>query len=161
MLPTGTGKTETMLAAMVANRVRKVLVIVPSEPLRTQLSRKFISLGMLQEINAISKTALFPIVGTLLHIPKKVEIVDEMFSKCQVVVATAQLLSQCSHEVLTAMSIYCNYLFVDEAHHREAASWSKLINYFEKCHIFQFTATPYRNDDKPITGKIIFNYSLR
>ncbi len=27
--------------------------------------------------------------------------------------------------------------------------------------ILQFTATPFRNDDKPIGGKIIFNYPLR
>ena len=37
-MPTGTGKTETMLAWLVAQRPAKVLVIVPSVALREQLA---------------------------------------------------------------------------------------------------------------------------
>lgn len=47
VLPTGTGKTETMLAAMVYRRLRRALVLVPSDALRTQISAKFASLGVL------------------------------------------------------------------------------------------------------------------
>ena len=36
VMPTGTGKTETMLSFLVANQCRKVFVIVPSDSLRTQ-----------------------------------------------------------------------------------------------------------------------------
>lgn len=161
VLPTGTGKTETMLSVMVVRQCRRILVIVPSEPLRTQISNKFITLGILKNIGVVSSEALFPVVCTLKHIPKSTEVVDDIFSRCQVIVATAQLLSQCSNEVKKAISAYCPYVFIDEAHHKAADSWTQLIDYFENSRIFQFTATPYRNDGKPITGKIIFNYSLR
>ena len=39
--PTGTGKTETMLSVLVANRCKKLLVVVPSDALRGQLAGKF------------------------------------------------------------------------------------------------------------------------
>ena len=41
VMPTGTGKTETMLAFMVANLCKKVFVIVPSDALRSQTYKKF------------------------------------------------------------------------------------------------------------------------
>lgn len=161
VLPTGTGKTETMLSTLVLRRCSKVLIIVPSESLRTQISEKFVSLGILKEIGVVSDTAMYPVVGTLKHIPKSVAAADAFFEKCQVIVATAQLLSQCSVPVVQHIAAYCPYLFVDEAHHREASSWTRLIDYFSESFILQFTATPYRNDGKQLTGKIIFNYSLR
>ncbi|MCB9431366.1 MAG: DEAD/DEAH box helicase family protein [Ardenticatenaceae bacterium] len=161
VLPTGTGKTETMLSVMVARRCPRILVIVPSEPLRTQISGKFLTMGILKEIGVVSPEALFPIVCTLKHIPQSTDIVDALFTPSQVIVTTVQLLSQCTDEVKRAIAAYCPYLFVDEAHHREAKSWTHLINFFQNSRVFQFTATPYRNDGKPVTGKIIFNYSLR
>ena len=161
VLPTGTGKTETMLSVMVLRRCAKILVIVPSEALRTQISSKFCTLGKLKEIGAVSAEALFPVVCTLKHIPKSIDTVNAIFSRAQVVVATFQLLSQCTDEIKEAIATYSQYLFVDEAHHREAKSWTYLINFFQSSRVFQFTATPYRNDGKLITGKIIFNYSLR
>ena len=42
VLPTGTGKTETMLSVLVANQCSKLLVTVPSDALREQISDKFI-----------------------------------------------------------------------------------------------------------------------
>lgn len=161
VLPTGTGKTETMLSVMVARRCTRILVIVPSVPLRTQISGKFRTMGLLKDIGVVSPKALFPVVCTLKHIPNSPDVVDAIFSRCQVIVSTAHLLSQCTDEVKKAISAYCPYLFVDEAHHREAKSWTQLIHFFEKSRIFQFTATPFRNDGKPITGKVVFYYHLR
>ena len=49
VLPTGTGKTETMLATQVYRRLPRTLVLVPSDTLRTQISGKFATLGVLPE----------------------------------------------------------------------------------------------------------------
>jgi hypothetical protein len=46
VLPTGTGKTETILSMQVYKRLQRTLVIVPSDALRTQISRKFLTLGV-------------------------------------------------------------------------------------------------------------------
>lgn len=59
------------------------------------------------------------------------------------------------------MAYYCSYLFIDEAHHIAANKWNEFKKIFESKKILQFTATPFRNDDRPIGGEIIFNYTLK
>src|SRR5690606_9544318 len=54
----------------------------------------------------------------------------------------------------------CARLFVDEAHHVEARTWHAVRELFKGKPILQFTATPFRNDGKPIEGQILFNYPL-
>jgi hypothetical protein len=49
---------------------------------------------------------------------------------------------------------------VDEAHHITAKTWDKVRERFTKKRILQFTATPFRRDNRRIDGKIIFNYRL-
>jgi superfamily II DNA or RNA helicase len=46
-MPTGTGKPETMLSVLDSSPSRKVLVVVPTDALRTQLADKFLTLGVL------------------------------------------------------------------------------------------------------------------
>jgi len=53
VLPTGTGKTETMLGLTVAERAKLVLVIVPTQDLRAQLAGKFKELGILKKIGVL------------------------------------------------------------------------------------------------------------
>ena len=53
VMPTGTGKTETMLATLISNCCKKLLVSVPSDSLRTQIAHKFITLGLLKEYNIV------------------------------------------------------------------------------------------------------------
>jgi superfamily II DNA or RNA helicase len=45
VLPTGLGKTETMLATQVYRRLGCSLMLVPSDALWRQIAKKFISLG--------------------------------------------------------------------------------------------------------------------
>ena len=45
VLPTGPGKTETMLATQVYRRVDRSLVLVPSDALRRQIAKKPEKLG--------------------------------------------------------------------------------------------------------------------
>ena len=52
-MPTGTGKTETMMATVISERIEKTLIIVPSKLLRKQTADKFITLGVLPEIGVL------------------------------------------------------------------------------------------------------------
>src|SRR3712207_7840310 len=47
-MPTGTGKTDTMIAILVSQRA-KVLIVVPTDALRTQIADKFLTLGVLKD----------------------------------------------------------------------------------------------------------------
>ena len=161
VMPTGTGKTETMLSLLIAANCSKVLIVVPSDALRSQLAKKFITLGLLKTLKIVNESALYPRVGIMKHRPSTVEEVNALFENCNVVVTTMSVVGQLSNEVQTAISENCSHLFIDEAHHIAAKTWRKFVSVFnDKC-ILQFTATPFRNDDRNIGGKIIFNYPLR
>lgn len=161
VMPTGTGKTETMLATLIANGCNRLLVSVPSDSLRTQISDKFITLGLLKEFGIVYSSCLNPIVGVINHGFPNVEELQDFISKCNVVVSTMSLLTGLSTQQKALLNDAFSHLFVDEAHHSEADTWKELINKFNAEKVILFTATPFRNDGKSLQGKVIFNFSLR
>ena len=160
VLPTGTGKTETMLSTLLVEKCGCLLVIVPTNALRTQIAEKFITLGILKEFGLVADDAKNPVVGILKHRPKTSDDVESFFRKCNVVIATMSGLGQCARDIQECIARYCTHLFIDEAHHVGARTWNDFKQAFKDVPIIQFTATPYRNDEKPIGEKFIFNYSL-
>lgn len=161
VMPTGTGKTETMLALLAKERLNRLLVVVPTAALREQTAEKFLSFGVLRDAQVIGDGALYPIVGTLEHRLGTVAEVDEFFGACNVVVATMQVISQCDDLVQSRMAEVASHLFIDEAHHVTAQTWNSFRSAFADRTILQFTATPFRTDRKPVSGNIIFNYPLK
>ena len=161
VMPTGTGKTETMLAITTHERLEKLLVIVPNSPLREQIAGKFVSLGVLKQCEFLAPDALYPVVGTMEKSLHTASDVDEFFGRCNVIVATIQIINACSESAKRYIARVCSHLFIDEAHHVQAATWESFRRLFEDKHVLQFTATPYRGDGKHVDGKVIFNYPLR
>ena len=163
VMPTGTGKTEVMLSVLVSAQSAKVLVLVPTDALRTQIAEKFLTLGVLKqpEFTLLHERARRPIVGVLQHIPNEVAEVDEVFGRCNVIVTTSSIAGQCSIAVQERIAAHCSHLFIDEAHHAEAPTWSAFKKAFKDRRVLQFTATPFREDGQPLDGKIIFTYPLR
>ncbi|MDP1968938.1 MAG: DEAD/DEAH box helicase family protein, partial [Burkholderiaceae bacterium] len=164
VMPTGTGKTETMLATLISARCTRVLVLVPTEPLRTQIAQKFFTMGILKDPRAslLLPGVVRPVVGTLTKRPVTPEEVEEFFRQCNVVVTTSALAGGCSQEVQARMAELCSHLFIDEAHHAEAATWKQFKSHFKnQIFILQFTATPFREDGQPLDGKIIYVYPMR
>jgi superfamily II DNA or RNA helicase len=161
VMPTGTGKTETMLATLISNCCKKLLVSVPSSSLRTQIAQKFITLGLLKEYGIVDASCINPIVGILYSGISDVKDLQNFVDKCNVVVSTMDLLADFSIQQKTILNNSFSHFFVDEAHHSEANTWKDLINKFDKEKVFLFTATPFRNDGQNLQGKHIFNFSLR
>ena len=161
VMPTGTGKTETMLATLIANCCTRLLVSVPSDSLRTQIAEKFISLGLLREFNLVDEQCINPIVGIVNHGFSSSNELKDFITKCNVVVSTMKLLVDAPIEQKTLLNKSFSHFFVDEAHHSEAATWKKLIERFDKEKVTLFTATPFRNDGKNLQGKIISQFSLK
>lgn len=163
VMPTGTGKTETMLSVLVSARCRRVFVVVPTDALRTQISEKFLTLGILKLAGAgiLRETALHPTVCVLKHIPKTTHEATTLLDQAHVVVTTSSIAGQCAGDVQQAIADQCSHLFIDEAHHTEAPTWSTFKERFSARHVLQFTATPFREDGKPLDGKLIYVYPLR
>lgn len=165
VMPTGTGKTETMLALQVAQGIKRSLVIVPTDALRDQIAGKFASLGILKEQGCLHKTAAYPVVVQLSHIPKTISEVDEIFSRASVVVTTMHVAGRASADVQERMAERVSALFIDEAHHIAARTWSEFRGFFidriPAIPIVQFTATPFREDGRRIDGEFIYTYPLK
>lgn len=163
VMPTGTGKTETMLCTLISARCQRVLVIVPADALRTQIAEKFESLGVLKAPKSfiLDATAKRPVVGRLTTKPRSAEDAAAFFRACNVVVTTSQLIGGCIPEVQETAVELCSHLFIDEAHHAEAPTWKQFRERFKGKAVLQFTATPFREDDQKVDGKLIYVYPLR
>ncbi len=161
VLPTGTGKTETMLALLVSQRPECVLVVVPTSALREQTANKFLTLGLLKRFGVAGAGARYPIVGIVDHRFAHVEDVVDFFGRCNVVVTTMSVIAGCSEPVQQKIAEVTSHLFIDEAHHISAPTWERFRTFFLHKPILQFTATPFRNDGKLVDGQVIFNYPLR
>ena len=155
VMPTGTGKTETMLMLLLLGKCEKLLVVVPSTALKEQIFNKFIKLGILRKIGIVNEKVKTPNVGILNNLENTDE-VKEIIEKSNVVVTTMQL---CSKLPIDIVNRYFSHLFVDEAHHMSAQVWGNIVDKFNN-KIVQFTATPFRNDGKIIKGKVIYNFPL-
>ncbi len=161
VMPTGTGKTETMLALLTRESLGRLLVIVPTNYLREQIGDKFVTLGLLKTLGVLNAEATYPVVALLERKPKTPDEVDAVFTRCNVVVTTMSIAGQCTEAVQRRMAELCTHLFIDEAHHISARTWDALRKRFAAKPIVQFTATPFRNDGKLVDGKVVFNYPLR
>lgn len=160
VMPTGTGKTETMLATLLYCGCPSVLVIVPTDALRTQIFRKFVTLGCLVDIGVVPQSTLLPRVGMVRKGLKTTADAKRLANATNVLVATVAVLSASEEEAVQELAGHCSHLFIDEAHHIAARTWRRVRDLFQGKPVLQFTATPYRKDEKQVEGKIIYNYPL-
>lgn len=160
VMPTGTGKTETMLALLVSVPLERVLIVVPNDALRSQVTGKFLTLSILKDSTCLDRAANHPIVAKLRSTPKTVEEVDEIFLRSNVIVSTMTVIAQASSQLQERMSEHVSALIVDEAHHIRARTWSATRAQFKQKRILQFTATPFRNDGGRVDGRFIYVYPL-
>ena len=160
VMPTGTGKTETMLAVLAAHEITKLLVAVPSKALRDQTAGKFSQFGLLRFLGVLSEEARNPVVGTLTSRPKTLEDL-KLFEDCNVVVGTVSSLGDgTANALVREVAGHSDVLIVDEAHHVKAKTWEHLKSGFNKKRVLQFTATPFRGDGKLVDGSLIYSYTL-
>ncbi|UUC91574.1 DEAD/DEAH box helicase [Comamonas sp. C11] len=158
VMPTGTGKTDTILSLLIAGRLARTLVLVPSDALRSQLINKC-NLEKLREIGAISENVLNPVVMAV----RKGMTIEEVqqVAEANVVVATPQALQRFTSDALQALADLCSHLIIDEAHHVAAMTWDRVKSAFKNKPRLQFTATPFREDNQALEGTIIYNYPLK
>lgn len=161
VMPTGTGKTETMLSVLAAYVRKPLLVVVPSDPLRSQTARKFLTLGLLRQLGVLTTNAGNPIVGIVTKVPKSVADL-EIFERCNVIVGTMSSLAGPGADALgPEIAKRVGALIVDEAHHIGADTWSRFREAFANKPVLKFTATPFRRDGKLVDGQVIYNYPLK
>ncbi|MCY8378548.1 DEAD/DEAH box helicase [Bacillus haynesii] len=162
VLPTGTGKSETMYATIISERIASSLIIVPSNLLREQIFEGARHFGILPKLEMISDEVIYP--TTFLY-KSKVEdeeetILIDALEEANIVVSTPSMIKKMPSPMLDTLVEKVEVVIFDEAHHIVAPDWGTVRERFSGKKILQFTATPFRNDGKKIDGKIIFNYGL-
>ncbi len=148
-----------MLCLSLADKATRTLVIVPTIDLKTQISEKFQSWGMLKTLNIIPNNTPYPNVLVLNKTINHQENIDVILES-EVVISTPALFARSPDEIIQKFSGLFSHVYFDEAHHIAASEWQKLKSVFNNSKIVQFTATPYRNDRQPIEGKVVYNYPL-
>lgn len=165
VMPTGTGKTETMLALNARQQFDRLLVVVPTDALREQIAGKFETFGVLKSQACLDASAAYPVVTRLAHIPSSVAEVDQIFDTANVIVTTMHIAGRADPQVQEQMAARAAALFIDEAHHIGARTWSEFRGLFvdrkPPIPIVQFTATPFREDGRRVDGEFIYTYPLK
>lgn len=162
VMPTGTGKTETIFTTIISERIRTTLIVVPSNLLRKQIFDGANHFGILPDLGMISKNAIFP--NCILYKSKVKEEKEDQFleelDNTNIIVSTPTMIKNMPEKLFKSLIENVELVVFDEAHHLAAPDWKSVRKRLLNKKILQFTATPYRNDGKKLEGKIIFNYSL-
>lgn len=159
VMPTGTGKTDTLTAVLLAGLFKRTLIIVPSDALRTQIAGKLRNLATLRGIGAVTDQ-LLPAMVHLISGAESARAADTI-ARGNVCVTTAAALVDLTDAQLTVLLASFSHLIFDEAHHVAAESWNRIGRLFGAKPRIYFTATPFRLDEQRLGGKIVFNYPLR
>jgi hypothetical protein len=158
-LPTGAGKTALMQILAFGLAATRVLVIEPSTILRDQVASSFETLQTLKEIGVIPAHVKGP--RTLAREGQLKSKSDwETLRKFDVVVATPHTTSSEYSEIAQAPVDLFDVVFIDEAHHTPAPTWSALLSAFVQSKRVLFTATPFRRDKRRLQAPLIYSYPL-
>lgn len=93
ILPTGTGKTETMLLASIASEAKRTLVIVPGIDLKNQTADKYFVWGILRKLGIITYATPNPkvlVLGKILTDPFFIDVI----SAAEVVITTPAFIAR-------------------------------------------------------------------
>ena len=126
VLPTGGGKTVVFshIAQQAAARGNRIAVLVHRAELLEQASRSLAALGVEHGLIA---------AGRSMNLRAPVQVAS--------VATLARRLGLLKPE-------HFQLLIVDEAHHSNAGTWSKVIGHFHSAHLLGVTATPVRSDGR-------------
>ena len=127
VMPTGTGKTETMLALLVAARPLQVAGPGAVGCAARAGCREVRNPGGTPGARHCEQTVRCArSSGRLMHGLADVDTASAFAEACNVIVATPQSLGACTAEARAALFGACSHLFVDEAHHVAASTWSAI-----------------------------------
>ncbi|HEY3548635.1 MAG TPA: DEAD/DEAH box helicase family protein [Propionicimonas sp.] len=153
-MPTGSGKSAIANAIPYLCRAHRVLVVVPSQHLRDQLTSAFATQDVLRAIGALSTTdnpVVHEVCG-LVQDWKHIEAAD-------VVVALPQSISPGLYDPRPPADLF-DLVIMDEAHHAPAASWQAILDHYASARRVLLTATPKRRDGQRVPGEPVYHYPL-
>lgn len=157
-IPVGCGKTGLMAVAPFGVARGRVLVIAPNVEIRRRIESDF---------NISGPDCFWTKTGVLRDVSHGpyLAVLDgpqANISDCEnshIVVTNIQQLASRADRWLPAFSEdFFDMILVDEGHHNVAPSWQKVFEAFPNAKVLSVTATPFRSDEQPVEGRLIYRY---
>jgi DNA repair protein RadD len=159
-IPVGCGKSGLIALLPFGTARGRVLVIAPNLGIRRQLADDldvtrptsfYRRTRVIQDARAVPSVALLD--------------VDANFSDVEnahIVVTNIQQLAERVERWLPQFPDgFFDMILVDEGHHNVAATWQRVFERFPNAKVVSLTATPFRADEQPVLGDVIYQYSFR
>jgi len=161
-LPTGYGKTAVLTAACFLLQARRVLLVTPTAPLRSQAARAFRSLDTLRRLTALPNEDDLP-GPRVVTVEERIDSAQawRAFEQFDVVVCTPHSASPEMDGVAPPPEGLFDLVLVDEGHHSPARTWAAFIAATPRARHVLLSATPFRRDRRQLPGRLVFYYSLR
>jgi excisionase family DNA binding protein len=163
-LPVGCGKSGLIALLPFGISRGRVLIIAPNLTIKSELGT-VLDIANRQKCfwrkcRVLSPEALTagPYVAVLNSEAANIHDCD----RSHIVLANVQQLAGSSDRWLSQFTTdYFDLIIVDEGHHSAAASWQSVFDHFPSAKIIHLTATPFRSDNKEISGTVIYRYSFK
>lgn len=159
-LPVGCGKTGVIATLPFGVAAGRVLVITPNLTIRkgvmdaldiTNRECFWTKARVLSDFSAGPWTAVLDGQRANVH-----DAIESNF----VVTNIQQLANQADRWLPQFPEDFFDMILVDEGHHSAAASWQKVFRRFPNAKVVLLTATPFRSDQRPLDGEVIYKYSF-
>lgn len=158
-LPVGCGKTGLITLVPFGCANGRVLIIAPNLTIRNQLVDAFDVTSpncFYRKSAALMDLRQGPWVAAL-NANANLSDLDD----AHVAVTNIQQLGAGGGRWLNSLSSdYFDLIIVDEGHHNVASSWQGVFGRFPGAKVLSLTATPFRGDDQPVEGEVIYRYPI-
>ena len=157
-IPVGCGKTGIMATLPFGIADGRVLVITPNLTIRK---------GVANALDIASRECFWAktrVLGDFADGPyfAVLDSTDANLHDCTeshfVVTNIQQLASSADRWLPQFPPNFFDLILVDEGHHAAAASWQKVFRRFPDAKVVSLTATPFRADEQPLEGEVIYRY---
>ncbi|QDP40797.1 DEAD/DEAH box helicase [Radiobacillus deserti] len=160
VLPTGTGKTGLMALAPYEISNGRVLIITPQTVIRDSV------LGSLDSLYPKNFWLMTKVFENFQQLPSVIEyksgLTNDILERSDIVILNVHKLQERldSSLIKKVPSDFFDMIIIDEAHHAEAKTWKRAVDYFQPAKVLKVTGTPFRSDGRKITGDRVYSYSL-
>lgn len=157
-IPVGCGKTGIMATLPFGIAAGRVLVITPNLTIRKGVAR---AMDITNRECFWAKTRVIPDFtdGPYFAVLDSHDANVHDCTESHFVVTNIQQLASSADRWLPQFPPnFFDLILVDEGHHAAAESWQKVFRRFPDAKVVSLTATPFRADDQPLQGEVIYRY---
>jgi DNA repair protein RadD len=157
-IPVGCGKTGIISTLPFGVAAGRVLVIAPNLTIRKGI---FDALDITNRECFWTKTRVLPdfVDGPYVAVLDGLDAnLHDCIESHFVVTNIQQLASSADRWLPQFPENFFDMILVDEGHHAAAESWQKVFRRFPEAKVVSLTATPFRRDQRPLEGEVIYRY---